>query len=68
MDAAAWRIGFEIPEAIGGAGVEAEPAVNTTSVVLVDGIEAGDGRRGHGWPSVWRNDGKAAGGAFGRAV
>src|ERR1700682_1994534 len=47
MDAAAWRIGFEVPEAVGGAGVEAEAAVNTACVVLVDGAGARDGRREH---------------------
>ena len=46
MEAAAWRIGFEVPEAVGGTGVEAEAAANAAGVVLVDG--AGDGRRGHG--------------------
>jgi hypothetical protein len=49
VDAAARRIGFEVPEAIGGAGIEAEPAVNAASVVLVDGVEARDGRQGHDW-------------------
>ncbi|MCU1316027.1 MAG: hypothetical protein JWN63_1349 [Candidatus Acidoferrum typicum] len=47
MDAAAWRIGFEVPEAEGGTGVEAEAAVDAAGVVLVDGVEAWDGRRGH---------------------
>ena len=49
VDAAARRIGFEIPEPVGRAGAEAEAAVNAAGVVLVDGIEAWDGRRGHGF-------------------
>jgi len=49
VDAAARGIGFEIPEAVGGAGVETKTAVDAASVVLVDGVEAGDERRGHGW-------------------
>jgi hypothetical protein len=49
MDAAARRIGFEVPEAVGGTGVEAEAAVYAACVVLVDGVGAGDGRRGHCW-------------------
>jgi hypothetical protein len=47
MDAAARRIGFEVPETIGGTGVEAEAAVYAACVVLVDGGWAGDGRRRH---------------------
>ncbi len=52
VDAAARGIGFEVPEPVGGAGVEAEAAVDTAGVVLVDGSQAGDGRRGHGLGSV----------------
>jgi len=48
VDAAAGRIGLEVPEAIGGTGVKAEAAMDAAGVVLVDGIEAGDG-----W---WRHD------------
>jgi hypothetical protein len=47
MDAAARRIGFEVPETIGGTGVETEAAVYAAGVVLVDGVWAGDGGRGH---------------------
>ena len=49
LDAAARRIGFEIPEAVGGAGVEAETAVYAARIVFVDGNEAGYGRGGHRW-------------------
>src|SRR6266576_169512 len=48
MDAAARRIGFEVPQAIGGAGIEAEAAMDTASIVLVDRSLAGDGGREHG--------------------
>jgi len=47
VDAAAGGIGFEIPEAVGWAGVEAKAAVDAASVVLVDGSLAGHGGRGH---------------------
>jgi len=47
-DAAARGVGFETPEAVGGASVEAEPAVDAAGVVLVDGGWARDGGRGHG--------------------
>ena len=43
MDAAARGIGLEIPEAVGGAGVEAKAAVDAAGVVLVRGNLAGDG-------------------------
>src|SRR5882724_6994014 len=48
VNAAARGIGFEIPEAVGGAGVQAETAVDAAGIVLVDGSRAGDGGRGHG--------------------
>src|SRR2546427_513094 len=48
-DAAARGIRLQIPEAIRGTGVEAQAAVDAADVVFVDGVEAGDGRRGHGW-------------------
>jgi len=51
VDAAAGRVGFEIPEAVGRAGVEAEPAVDAAGVVFVDRDLAGDrssGRHGRG--------------------
>ena len=48
VDAAAWGIGFEIPEAVGGAGVEAEAAVDAAGVVLVGRGWPGDGCGGHG--------------------
>ena len=47
VDAAAGRIGFEIPEAVGRTGVEAQAAVDAAGVVFVDRSWAGDGRRGH---------------------
>jgi hypothetical protein len=47
VDAAAGRIGLEVPQAIGGAGVEAESAMDAAGVVLVGWVEAGDGRRCH---------------------
>jgi hypothetical protein len=37
MDAAAWGVGFEVPEAIGGASAETEAAVHTASVIRVGG-------------------------------
>lgn len=37
LNAAARRVGFQIPEAVGGAGVEAKAAVDTTGIVFVDG-------------------------------
>ena len=48
VDSAARGIGFEIPEAVGGAGVETKTAVDASSVVLVDGCRTGNGGRGHG--------------------
>ena len=51
VDAAARRVGFKTPQAVGGAGIEAEAAVDATGVILVDGSRAGDGRRGHVGPS-----------------
>ena len=49
VDTAARRIGFEIPQAIGGAGVQAQAAVNAASVVFVGGRGSGNGLRcGHG--------------------
>jgi hypothetical protein len=37
VDAAAWGVGLEVPEAIGGAGAETEAAVHTASVIRVGG-------------------------------
>jgi len=48
MDAAARRIGLEVPQAVGGAGVETEAAVNATGIVFVNESLAGDSRAGHG--------------------
>lgn len=49
MDAAARRIRFQIPETIGGAGVEAEAAVNAPGIVFVGGSGARNGLQiGHG--------------------
>ena len=49
VDAAPGRIGFEVPEAVRGAGVQAEATVHAAGVVLVDRHWAGDGdRSGHG--------------------
>ena len=42
LDTAARGVGFEIPEAVGGAGVEAEAAVDTAGVVLVNGSLTGN--------------------------
>lgn len=42
VDAAARGIGFEIPEAVRGAGVEAEAAVDAPSEIFVDRVLAGD--------------------------
>ena len=47
MDAAARRIGFQVPKAISGTGVEAKAAMYAAGVVLVDGGWAGDRGRGH---------------------
>jgi hypothetical protein len=44
MDAAARRVGFEIPEPVRRARVETQTAVNAASVVFVDGM----GARNHG--------------------
>src|SRR5216683_1864640 len=52
VDAATGRIGFEVPEPIGGTGVEAEAAMDAAGVVLVDGNLARDSGRWHG--RVWR--------------
>ncbi len=52
VNAAARRIGFEVPEAIGGAGVKAEAAVDAAGIVLVNGSLARDSGRWHG--QVWR--------------
>src|SRR5271156_2714171 len=43
-DASTGRVGLEVPQAVGGAGVEAQAAVDTARVVLVSGDEAGDWR------------------------
>jgi hypothetical protein len=48
VDAAAGRIRFEIPEAVGGASVQAETTVDAAGVVLERGSGAGDGECGHG--------------------
>jgi hypothetical protein len=48
VNAAARRIGFEVPQAISGAGVEAEAAVDAAGVVLVDRNLARDSGRWHG--------------------
>ena len=45
MDAAARGIGFQVPEAIGGARVEAQAAVDAAGVVFVSGNLAGNGWR-----------------------
>jgi len=49
VDPPARRIRFEVPETVGGAGVEAQAAVHAAGVVLVDGMETRNGGRGHGW-------------------
>lgn len=41
-DATARGIGFEIPEAVGGAGIEAQAAVRATGKIFVDRRKAGD--------------------------
>lgn len=46
VDAAAGRVSLKIPKAIGGAGVEANSAVDAAREVFVRGILAGDGERG----------------------
>jgi hypothetical protein len=46
VDAAAWGVSFQIPKAIGGAGIEADAAVYAAGEVFVDRILARDGRRG----------------------
>ena len=46
-DAAARRVRLEIPEAVGGAGVEAESAVDAAGVILVNGNETRDRVGGH---------------------
>ena len=48
VDTAARRIGLQVPEPVGGTGIEAKTAVDAAGVVLVDGSGAGDGQRGHG--------------------
>jgi len=48
VGAAAGRIGFEVPEAIGGASVEAEAAMDAAGVVLIDGNLARDNGHRHG--------------------
>jgi hypothetical protein len=47
VDAAARGVGFHIPEAIGRAGVQADAAVDTPSIVFVDGSVSRAGRGGH---------------------
>jgi hypothetical protein len=46
-DAAARRVRLEIPKAVGGAGVEAESAVDAAGVIFVDGNETRDRVGGH---------------------
>jgi hypothetical protein len=48
VDATAGRIGFEIPEAVCGASVKAETAMDAAGIVFVGGSDAGDGGSGHG--------------------
>jgi len=48
VDAAAGRIGFEIPQAVRGTGAQAEAAVDAAGVILVGGRGAGNGGRWHG--------------------
>jgi hypothetical protein len=53
VDAAAWRVSFQIPKAIGGTGVETDAAVDAAGEVFVRGILAGDrGSGGHFWCRV----------------
>jgi len=48
-DASAWRIGLELPEAVGGAIVQTEAAMDAAREVFVDRNRAGYGlRRDHG--------------------
>ena len=42
VDAAAGRVSLQIPKAIGGAGVQTDPAVDAAGEVFVRGILAGD--------------------------
>lgn len=51
-DAAAGRIGFEVPEAVGGASIVAEAAVDTAGVVLISGTQAGNFAGSHGMHDV----------------
>ena len=46
-NSAARRIRFEVPETVGGTGVEAESAVSAAGEIFVDGVEAGDGVSWH---------------------
>ena len=41
------RIRLQIPEPVGGAGIQAEPAMNATRVVFVDRLQSGNAGRGH---------------------
>ena len=52
VNAATGRIGFEVPQPIGGTGVEAEAAMDAAGIVLVNGNLARDSGRWHG--QVWR--------------
>ena len=48
VDAAARRIGFEIPQAVSGAGGQAKAAVDAACIILVRWRGAGNGGRLHG--------------------
>ena len=52
VDAATGRVGFEVPKAVGGTGIEAQAAVDAAGVVLVNGNLARDSGSWHG--RVWR--------------
>ncbi len=52
VDAPARRVGLEVPQPIGGTGVEAEAAMDAAGIVLVNGNLARDSGRWHG--QVWR--------------
>lgn len=47
VDAAAGGIGFEVPQTVSGASVEAQAAVDAASIVLVDGVETRNSGRRH---------------------
>jgi hypothetical protein len=61
-DTPARRVRLEIPKAVGGAGVEAESAMDAAGVIFVNGNETGDGVGGHG--SVGRFDDTAGAGGI----